>query len=141
MMKHRLCSSLSPKERAALLEAKRTAFLEHLARELAAMGPDPKGNTPSCFRQKRGRTAIPVKTTAAPPMAIPTTGESPPELPLSIVGGGLAGASGALSGGGAAVGGAAAPAGSSNWSWIAWPAVASVFWVALAPLSKRATTL
>ena len=58
----RLYSALSSRERAALLDAKRTAFLEALARNLDALGSDEKGGVPSCFRQRRGRTAIPVRT-------------------------------------------------------------------------------
>ena len=58
----RLYSALSSRERAALLDAKRTAFLEALARNLDALGSDEKGGVPSCFRQRRGRTAIPIRT-------------------------------------------------------------------------------
>jgi hypothetical protein len=53
--------SLPREERAASLDAKRTAFLSNLARKLDALGPDPKGDTPSCSRQGRGRAAIPVR--------------------------------------------------------------------------------
>ena len=58
----KLYSSLSTRERAALLDAKQKVFLERLAHELDALGSDQKGGVPSCFRQKRGRTAIPVRT-------------------------------------------------------------------------------
>ena len=58
----KLYSALSSRERAALLDDKRTAFLEALAHQLDALGGDRKGGVASCFRQKRGRTAIPVKT-------------------------------------------------------------------------------
>jgi hypothetical protein len=47
--------ALSREERAALLDAKQTAFLKHLAQ---ALGPDPDGDTLSCFCQERGRAAI-----------------------------------------------------------------------------------
>ena len=58
----KLYSALSSRERAALLDDKRTAFLEALAHQLDALGADQKDSVPSCFRQKRGRTAIPVRT-------------------------------------------------------------------------------
>ena len=58
----KLYSALSSRERAALLEARQKAFLEALARNLDALAADQKGSVPSCFRQKRGRTAIPVRT-------------------------------------------------------------------------------
>ena len=57
-------TSLPRAERAALLNAKQTRFLEDLARTLEALGPDPKGDTPSCFRQRQGRPAIPPRTRA-----------------------------------------------------------------------------
>ena len=49
--------SLPREERTASLDAKQTAFLERVAE---ALGPNLNGSTPMCFRQKRGRTAIPV---------------------------------------------------------------------------------
>ena len=49
--------SLPREEPAASLDAKRTAFLERIAE---ALGPNPNGSIPKCFRQKRGRSAIPV---------------------------------------------------------------------------------
>jgi len=53
--------SLSPEARAAFLNAKQSRFLERLARELDALGPDPNGDTPNCFRQRIGRPAVPVR--------------------------------------------------------------------------------
>ena len=55
-------TALPSRERAALLDAKQKTFLDHLARELEALGVDERGGVPSCFRQRRGRTAIPVRT-------------------------------------------------------------------------------
>ena len=55
-------SALPSRERAALLDDKRMAFLEALAHQLDALGANQKGGVSSCFRQKRGRTAIPVRT-------------------------------------------------------------------------------
>ena len=54
--------SLSPKARAAFLNAKQSRFLERLARELDPLGPAPNGDTPHCFRQRIGRPSIPVRT-------------------------------------------------------------------------------
>ena len=42
------------------LDTKQSRFLANLARELDALGPDPKGDTPSCFHQRRGPPAFPV---------------------------------------------------------------------------------
>jgi hypothetical protein len=47
--------SLSREERVASLDAKQSRFLEHLARKLDALGPDPNGDTSNCFHQRRGR--------------------------------------------------------------------------------------
>jgi hypothetical protein len=53
-------TSLTRQEREALIDTKETRFLEHLARKLEVLGPDPDSGTPSCFHRRRGRTAIPV---------------------------------------------------------------------------------
>jgi hypothetical protein len=58
-------TSLTRQERETLIDTKEARSRERLARELKAFGPDPNGDTPSCFRQKRGRPAIPV--VRAPP--------------------------------------------------------------------------
>jgi hypothetical protein len=52
--------ALSREEREALIDTKEARFRERLARSLEAFGPDPNGDTPNCFRQERGRPAIPV---------------------------------------------------------------------------------
>jgi hypothetical protein len=52
--------ALSREEREALIDTKEARFRERLARSLEAFGPDPNGDTPSCFRRKQERPAIPV---------------------------------------------------------------------------------
>jgi hypothetical protein len=64
-------TSLTREERAALLDAKQSRFLERVAK---ALGPDPNSDTPSCFRQKRGRTAIPVVRTEGTYTPLKTAG-------------------------------------------------------------------
>ncbi len=59
-MPRRFLLSLPPEERAVSLDTKQSRFLANLARELDALGPDPKGDTPSCFHQRRGPPAFPV---------------------------------------------------------------------------------